>query len=134
MSWDEANAFCRSTVGANGPAHPPADANEEWEYACRAGAATPFWFGTEAADFSPYANLADRSLRRLATDSWNPKPPDLAARDDRFDDGHLVTAEVGSFAPNPFGLYDMHGNVAEWTLGTVRRRGRTTNGARRFVA
>ena len=116
VSWDEANAFCDRLSERSGQ-RIRLPSEQEWEYACRAGSVTPFWFGTDENDFSPYANLADRSLRKLATDSWNPKPPDLAARDDRFDDGHLVTTEVGSFAPNPFGLYDMHGNAAEWTLG-----------------
>jgi hypothetical protein len=116
VSWDEASAFCERLSERSGRSiRLPTE--QEWEYACRAGGVTPFWFGADEADFSPYANLADRSLRGLAADSWNPKPPDLAARDDRFDDGHLVTSEVGSFQPNPFGLYDMHGNVAEWTLG-----------------
>ena len=116
MSWDEAEAFCRRLSERSGrPVRLPSE--QEWEYACRAGAATPFWFGTELTDFSSFANLADQSLRGLAADSWNPKPPDVVARDHRFDDGRLVTANVGSFAASPFGLYDMHGNVAEWTTG-----------------
>ena len=129
VSWDEATAFCRELSERTGR-RIRLPSEEEWEYACRAGAATPFWFGTEAADFTPYANLADRSLRRLATESWRPRPPDLAARDDRFDDGHLVTADVGSFRPNSFGLYDMHGNVAEWTSGPYGEQGerRTVRG------
>ena len=116
VSWDEANAFCERLSERSGR-RIRLPSEQQWEYACRAGAMTPFWFGTKETDFTPYDNLADRSLRRLATESWGPRPPDLAARDDRFEDGHLVTAEVGSFSPNPFGLYDMHGNVAEWTLG-----------------
>jgi formylglycine-generating enzyme required for sulfatase activity len=116
VSWNEADAFCRE-LSKRTKRRFRLPTEQEWEYACRAGADTPFWFGNQNADFSAYANLGDRSLRRLASDSWNPKPPDLVARDDRFDDEHLVTADIGSYAPNPFGLYDMHGNVAEWTSG-----------------
>ena len=129
VSWDEAADFCGQLSQRTGRTiRLPSE--EEWEYACRAGTSTPFWFGVDAADYTPYANLADRSLRKLADDSWGPKPPDLAARDDRFDDGHLVTAPVGSYAPNPFGLYDMHGNAAEWTLGRYGNQGerRTVRG------
>jgi formylglycine-generating enzyme required for sulfatase activity len=115
VSWQEAAAFCeRLSERCGRPVRLPSEA--QWEHAARAGAATPFWFGDEATDFSPYANLGDQSLRRLAHESWGPRPPDLVARDDRFDDGHLVTAPVGSFAANPLGLFDMHGNAAEWTL------------------
>lgn len=127
VSWEEASAFCRRLSERSGR-HVRLPTEEEWEYACRAGTTTPFWFGAADADYTPYANLADQSLRQLATGSWEPKPPDLAARDERFDDGRLVTAPVGSFAPNPFGLYDMHGNVAEWTLGRYEGQRRAVRG------
>lgn len=68
----------------------------EWEYACRAGTTTPFAFG-----------------KTISPDAVN-------YRGDRPYDGGLEgrnrkqTVNVGSFPPNAFGLYDMHGNVAEW--------------------
>jgi len=58
----------------------------EWEYACRAGTTTPFCFGETIT-------------------------PELAHYDKDWDD---ETIDVGSFPPNAFGLYDLHGNVWEW--------------------
>ncbi len=65
VSWDEATAFCQALAAQTGRQIRLPD-EEEWEYACRAGATTPFWFGNETADFTRFANLADQSLRRLA--------------------------------------------------------------------
>ncbi len=119
VSWKEAMAFCRWLSDRLGTQVTlPTEA--EWEYACRAGAATPFFFGDLNCDFGKWANMADRSIRKLADESWGPKPPDIVPRDDRFDDGCLVTAPVGSYRPNPWGLFDMHGNVAEWTRTLYR--------------
>jgi formylglycine-generating enzyme required for sulfatase activity len=68
----------------------------EWEYACRAGTTTPFAFGTSLS--SKQANFNGRFPYGGA-----PAGPYLRQ-----------TAKVGSYAPNAWGLYDMHGNVAEW--------------------
>jgi formylglycine-generating enzyme required for sulfatase activity len=87
--------FCRKLSQKTGHAYClPSEA--EWEYACRAGTTTPFDFGdTIAPDLvnydgnNPYA--------------WAPKGI-----------YRQQTTDVGSFPPNSFGLYDMHGNVWEW--------------------
>ncbi len=74
----------------------PAEA--EWEYACRAGTTTPYSFGN--ALNGDNANCDGRSP--FGTDKQGPRP-------DR-------TTKVGKYPPNAWGLYDMHGNVNEWTL------------------
>jgi formylglycine-generating enzyme required for sulfatase activity len=123
VSWNEAMAFCAWLGTRTGkPFTLPDEA--QWEYACRAGTTTPLWYGGAGADFSGAANLADHCLFRVDTfDPW--KLPSGAIHPwrpaiDAVDDGHRVSASVGTYAANPWGLFDMHGNVAEWTRSTHR--------------
>jgi formylglycine-generating enzyme required for sulfatase activity len=85
----------------------------EWERACRAGTTTSRFWGDDSRDAIRYANLADASLR-----AKDPGSPDVAG-----DDGFATAAPVGSFLPNPWGLYDMIGNVTEWTADTYAPHG-----------
>jgi formylglycine-generating enzyme required for sulfatase activity len=114
VSWDEAVAFCRWLSG-NIREKVTLPTEAQWEWACRAGTDTPLSFGGLDTDFSEYGNMADLTMRDLAFDARDQFPPDLVPRDNRFDDGFLVTAEVGSYRPNRWGLHDVHGNVWEWT-------------------
>ncbi len=122
VSWERAQAFCEWLSGRIGAAvQLPTEA--QWEYACRAGTASDFWYGTCETDFAPFANLGDSKLRDYALDTYvevhfvpNPnKYDDWVPKDARRNDGAFVSADVGSYAANPWGLYDMHGNVWEWT-------------------
>jgi formylglycine-generating enzyme required for sulfatase activity/cytochrome c553 len=131
VSWQRAMAFCQWLSERTGLEFTlPTEA--QWEHACRAGSNAAFHFGALDSDYSPYANLADRRLRDFAqcTGVANylraepiPDPnryDDWIPRCDRYDDGGLVTVDVGSYQPNPWGLYDLHGNVWEWTRSEYR--------------
>jgi formylglycine-generating enzyme required for sulfatase activity len=110
ISWQQAMAFCRWLSEKTGQRFTlPTEA--QWEYACRAGSATSLSYGDLDTDFSPFANLADASLRQYA----RANSPDWAPKDARFNDGGFVTRDVGSYRPNAWELHDMHGNAAEWT-------------------
>ncbi|MCK5682383.1 formylglycine-generating enzyme family protein [bacterium] len=76
----------------------------EWEYACRAGTITICYWGDDSSRTCAYANVADLTAQQ----EW----PEWRVHD--CDDGINVTAAVGKFKPNSFGLYDMLGNVWEW--------------------
>jgi len=107
VSWDDALAFCAwLSTSEHKTCRLPTEA--EWEYACRAGTATAWSCGDDEQVLPTTANLSDASFRaqcpRDRPDYW-PAP---------WDDGCAFTAPVGRFVPNAFGLYDMHGNIAEW--------------------
>jgi formylglycine-generating enzyme required for sulfatase activity len=115
VSWHDAVAFCMALSQKTGrKADLPTEA--QWEWACRAGSDAPLWYGGLDDDFSRLENLAGREQRQFAFQG----KPKWYLRDDRFDDHALVTAPVGSYQPNPWGLQDMAGNACEWTITTYR--------------
>jgi formylglycine-generating enzyme required for sulfatase activity len=103
LSWNDAQAFCAWLGKKEGKIYRlPTEA--EWEYACRAGAQTHYAFGDDAEELVHAGNVTDASAKKLFP-FWTT----IAG-----DDGHAFTAPVGSYRPNAFGLYDTHGNAAEW--------------------
>lgn len=99
VTWADAELFCKKLskladeVAAGRRYRLPTEA--EWEYACRANTRTAFWCGAKlsakAANFS------------IGNDKLRPEEVTVGS-----------TLPVGQFRPNVWGLYDMHGNVAEW--------------------
>ncbi len=128
ISWRQAMAFCEWLSRRTGE-HVTLPTEAQWEYACRAGTETPFFYGGLDTDFSPFANLGDAMLREFVCHPYKkertpfPQPSkydDWIPKDDRFNDGGFLSEDVGGYRANPWGLHDMHGNVAEWTLSAYR--------------
>jgi formylglycine-generating enzyme required for sulfatase activity len=99
VSWHDAQAFCQKLAKLKAKAYTlPSEA--QWEYACRANTNTPFYFGEH---ISPDVVNYNGNYR------YEDTPKGIY---------RATTTDVGSFPPNSFGLYDLHGNVWEWCLDT----------------
>jgi formylglycine-generating enzyme required for sulfatase activity len=106
VSWNDAAAYCEWLGSQDGATYRlPREA--EWEYACRAGTTTAFWNGDDVEAVVAVGNLADSSAQA----KWKNYQ---SFTYQKRSDGFVFTAPVGSYPANPFGLYDMHGNVYEW--------------------
>lgn len=105
VSWNDANAYAEWLSKRTGK-HYRLPTEAEYEYAERAGTTTRYWWG-DLAPKRDVENLTGGADRSPAHRSWA-----NAFKD--YDDGYWGPAPVKSFLPNPFGLYDMSGNVSEW--------------------
>jgi eukaryotic-like serine/threonine-protein kinase len=103
VRWIQAKAFCQNLSRKFGRFY-TLPSESQWEYACRAGTTTPFYFGdtinTDIANYDGNYGYGNR-LQGL-----------------KFRE---TTTEVGQFPPNSFGLYDLHGNIREWCEDNYHR-------------
>jgi formylglycine-generating enzyme required for sulfatase activity len=122
VSWRQADEFCRRlAVITERDYRLPTEA--EWEYACRAGSAAPFHCGpTITAELANYcgtggAVCGESGGKSVASDTYDGVTYASGAYGDGPIGSFLGTTTVhGTFPPNRFGLYDMHGNVWEYCL------------------
>ena len=105
VNWNDTVEFCARLSKQTGRSYRlPSEA--EWEYACRAGTTTPFHFGeTITTDLANYRGTDSEYQGETYSGSYGTGPKGIFRE---------KTTAVGSFSPNAFGLYDMHGNVYEW--------------------
>lgn len=106
LSWDDAQQYVNWLTRKTGNDY-RLPTESEWEYAASGGKKTTFWWGDEIGKGN--ANCRD------CGSAWDGQGP----------------APAGSFKPNPFGLYDVHGNLWEWTMDCVNRsyEGAPTDGS-----
>ncbi|MFY9316971.1 MAG: formylglycine-generating enzyme family protein, partial [Burkholderiales bacterium] len=104
VSWNDARAYAQWLSRKTGRRYRlPTEA--EWEYAARAGSAAARFWGDDPVQACRFANVADQS--RFQTWSFGQRH--------ECTDGHYFSAPAGGYSANRFGLYDMLGNVWEWT-------------------
>jgi formylglycine-generating enzyme required for sulfatase activity len=129
VSWSESKAYAAWVASRTGKSYRLAT-DAEWEYAARAGTATQRWWGDDRQRACEYANVSDLTKAEAL------RQPLVPAEVFPCRDGHVFTAPVGRFKPNPWGLYDLFGNAWEWTEDCFGRSydGAPTDGSARQPA
>jgi len=108
VTWQDAKAYAAWLSKKTGRKFRlPTEA--EWEYAALGNKKTQYYFGDDPAQICQYANVLDVSGAQAIERDYK-----LPRTGMNCDDGHEYTAKVGTFPANPFGLYDMLGNVYEF--------------------
>ncbi len=106
VSWDDAKAYIAWLSQKTNKSYRLLS-EAEWEYAARAGSSTARYWGASPDTACAYANVMDAAGKSQV--------PGISWEVHNCNDGSAYTAAVGSYKPNAFGLYDMIGNVWEWT-------------------
>ena len=124
VSYNDAMEYCKILSQKTG-LNITLPTEAQWEWACRGGSDEDFWFGNLNADFGKKDNLADVTTNKFAVSGVDPQPmsPEspwykyytFLPKAANVNDGSLVQVGGKKYEANPFGLYCMHGNVAEWT-------------------
>jgi len=106
VSWHDAVAYAQWLTRQTGKQYRlPTEA--QWEYAARAGTETARYWGNSPDEACRYANVYDQTSKK--------ENSDFLWKNHNCTDGYVNTAPVGQFEPNAFGLFDMLGNIWEWT-------------------
>jgi formylglycine-generating enzyme required for sulfatase activity len=107
VTWNDAIAYTRWLAKGTGkPYRLPTEA--EFEYIQRAGRTSRYWWG-DGAPSQVVENLTGEGETSRGRRKWE-------VFFDGYDDGHWGPAPVASFPANPFGLFDVGGNVGEWVM------------------
>ena len=124
VSYNDAMEYCKKLSEKTG-LNITLPTEAQWEWACRAGSNSDFWYGDMNTDFGKYENLADKTTLLFAVSGVDPKPMSpnsmwykyytYLPKEEGVDDGQLIQTGEKVYEANPFGLYNMHGNVSEWT-------------------
>jgi formylglycine-generating enzyme required for sulfatase activity len=109
VTWNSAQEFCQKLSESTGKIY-KLPSESQWEYACRAGTTTRFFFGHNSQFIKKYGHI--KTLSHVFF--LNKNGSSYNETTSLYGDDHKYTLEINQFKPNPWGLHDLLGNVWEW--------------------